>query len=356
MSGHHTWTFDELARNGLSLIPAYAPDWTNHNAADPGITLVELLAYISEILVYRALRVTPDAKFNFLRLLGFEGPLDDLAGRPSHEIEDAIRARVEEMSRAETAVTPTDFEALARMAIVRRVGDDVRFRVKCLPDVDVRRLIETRDPTVVGAPGDVSVVVAFDQAPGTVLLRDVQDELQQRCLLTTRAHVAAALELQLFVVCGIAPQPGVALADVIEAVEANLHRRFDPLQADGSSTPLPFGRSLHMASVAGVIDATDGVDFVENVTVARVTVGDIVREQMAPVGIRVGDVARVGENTRLGGHASTTMHRFQTDETGEAEAIDLHPWEVIRVRLARDLVWRIPDEDAFRTTEGRSRG
>jgi hypothetical protein len=360
--GARAWSFDELVREGLSLIPACAPGWTNHNASDPGITLVELLAYISEILVYRALRVTPDAKFNFLRLLGYHGkvPLEDLAGRPSQEIEEAIRARIDEMSHAETAVTPADFEALARRAMVRRLGEDVRFRVKCLPEVDVRRMMETRSLTAVEAPGDVSILVALDRttgtAPDTGPLPDLQEELQRHCLLTTRAHVAAAVELHLSVACGISPQPDVTLADAVEAVDAALQHHFDPLQAGGSTVTQPFGRTLHLASVAGVMDATDGVDFVENVTVARIAVANIVRDDQAAVGIRIGEVARLGEDTRLGGDVSITMHRFQTDETGEAEAIALHPWEVLHVRLASDLVWRIPTEDAPGATEGPRRG
>ena len=36
--------FDDLVREGLALLPAYAPEWTDHNPSDPGVTLVELLA------------------------------------------------------------------------------------------------------------------------------------------------------------------------------------------------------------------------------------------------------------------------------------------------------------------------
>ena len=61
--------YDELVREGLALIPAWAPEWTDHNPSDPGVTLVELLAYFSEILAWRALRVTPDARLQLLRLL-----------------------------------------------------------------------------------------------------------------------------------------------------------------------------------------------------------------------------------------------------------------------------------------------
>jgi hypothetical protein len=41
-------SWDDLMKEGRSLIPAWAPEWTNHNPSDPGITLVELFAYFSE--------------------------------------------------------------------------------------------------------------------------------------------------------------------------------------------------------------------------------------------------------------------------------------------------------------------
>ena len=34
-------------------IPDYAPEWTNHGSVDPGNTLIELFAYLGEILLYR---------------------------------------------------------------------------------------------------------------------------------------------------------------------------------------------------------------------------------------------------------------------------------------------------------------
>jgi hypothetical protein len=356
------WNFDDIVHEGLSLIPAYAPDWTNYNASDPGITLVELLAYISEILVYRALRVTPDAKFNFLRLLGYHGdvPLQDLIGRPSHVIEEAIRARVEEMSWAENGVTSADFEALAGRILIRRLGEGARFRVKCWPGVDVRRMVESRGLTAVESPGDVSVLIALEPTavsglhPG--LLRELQEQLQQHSPLTMRAQVAPAVELHLSVACSISPRPGATLADAIEAVDAALHRHFDPLGPDDAFTAGPFGRTLHLASVAGVIDDTEDVDFVEDVVVLRLAISDIVREEEAWVGIRIGKVARIGEDTRMGGRASTSMRRFQTESTGEAESIALYPWEVIRVRLAHDAVLAAADDGFSGETGNRRRG
>ena len=65
-------TWDELTSEGRSLIPRYAPEWTDHNLHDPGITLIELFAWLSELLLFRLDRVTPATMRTFLRLVGVE--------------------------------------------------------------------------------------------------------------------------------------------------------------------------------------------------------------------------------------------------------------------------------------------
>ena len=49
-----TIEFDQLVELARGLIPRYAPDWTDHNLHDPGMTLVDLLAWIVDQQVYRA--------------------------------------------------------------------------------------------------------------------------------------------------------------------------------------------------------------------------------------------------------------------------------------------------------------
>ena len=62
-------TFADLVEEAQALIPVYEPQWTNHNASDPGITLVELFAYLTEILIYRLNRVTDANVSAFLKLI-----------------------------------------------------------------------------------------------------------------------------------------------------------------------------------------------------------------------------------------------------------------------------------------------
>jgi len=65
-------TWADLVSEARALIPRYAPEWTDHNAHDPGITLVELFAWLSEILMFRADRVFPPEMRAFLRWFGIE--------------------------------------------------------------------------------------------------------------------------------------------------------------------------------------------------------------------------------------------------------------------------------------------
>jgi len=51
-------------------IPLVAPDWTDHNDSDPGITLIQLFAYLTEQVGYRLNRVPEKSYVEFLKLVG----------------------------------------------------------------------------------------------------------------------------------------------------------------------------------------------------------------------------------------------------------------------------------------------
>jgi predicted phage baseplate assembly protein len=63
-------TYQDLLDEVRERIPITAPEWTDHNASDPGITLLELLAYLSEQSIYRTDRLTERQYRAFLRLIG----------------------------------------------------------------------------------------------------------------------------------------------------------------------------------------------------------------------------------------------------------------------------------------------
>lgn len=62
-------SYADLVADARALIPALAPDWTDHNPADPGITLIELFAWLTEMLLYRLNQVTDANRLAFLNLI-----------------------------------------------------------------------------------------------------------------------------------------------------------------------------------------------------------------------------------------------------------------------------------------------
>lgn len=60
----------DLVEEGRALIPRYAPDWTDHNIHDPGITLIELFAWLVEQVIFRVNRIPQSHYRKFLALTG----------------------------------------------------------------------------------------------------------------------------------------------------------------------------------------------------------------------------------------------------------------------------------------------
>ena len=62
--------FQELVSEARTRIARHSPDWTEHNVSDPGITLLELFAWFTDILVYRINRIPDRLHLALLDLVG----------------------------------------------------------------------------------------------------------------------------------------------------------------------------------------------------------------------------------------------------------------------------------------------
>jgi hypothetical protein len=68
---------DEL----IARIPAHTPEWTNFTQSDPGVTLIQLFAHITESLLYRSNQIPERNRAKFLQLLGVPlSPAQDARG------------------------------------------------------------------------------------------------------------------------------------------------------------------------------------------------------------------------------------------------------------------------------------
>ena len=65
-------TFQDIVDEAKGLIPRFCPQWTNHNVSDPGVALIELFAWMSELVLYRLNQVPDRLYVHFLNLVGIE--------------------------------------------------------------------------------------------------------------------------------------------------------------------------------------------------------------------------------------------------------------------------------------------
>jgi predicted phage baseplate assembly protein len=62
--------FQDLVDDAKRLVQQRCPEWTDHNVSDPGVTLIELFAWMTDQLLYRVNRI-PDRNYvKFLELIG----------------------------------------------------------------------------------------------------------------------------------------------------------------------------------------------------------------------------------------------------------------------------------------------
>ena len=88
--------FQDLVSEARLKINRACPEWTEHNVSDPGITLIELFAWMTEMTIYRLNRVPDKLHVALLDLLGIQldGPTAArtgvrfrLAGAPEEPVE-----------------------------------------------------------------------------------------------------------------------------------------------------------------------------------------------------------------------------------------------------------------------------
>src|SRR5215470_20079267 len=64
--------FQQLVDEAKRYVQQRAPEWTDHNVSDPGVTLIETFAYMVDQLLYRLNRVPEKNYLAFLDLLGIQ--------------------------------------------------------------------------------------------------------------------------------------------------------------------------------------------------------------------------------------------------------------------------------------------
>jgi hypothetical protein len=268
-------TYGDLVEEARRLIISYDPEWTNHNPSDPGVTLIELFAYLTEIVLYRMNRVTGANQGKFLKLLA-PGSI------PSDEpavLAEQVRAAVLRARGRFRAVTVADFESLALEDFneQRAAGVPAIRRARCVPGRNLQRSSELDRGR--RAPGHVSLVIVPERPPPMssgvpqppqALVDALFEFLDERRTLTTRLHVVGPTVTPVSAEIVIARTSDAFDADVKQRVVDKLAAFFDPLGVLDGPSPggWPFGRDVFVSEVLEQIEAVQGVDYITEIMLA----------------------------------------------------------------------------------------
>lgn len=140
-------TFADLERELLERIPRYNPAWTNYNDSDPGITLLQLFAWLAEMTLHKMNDVPRNNYIKFAQLLGLE-------------------LRAPQPARVYLTFSPKASE------IPETIPE--RSRVNGRGDAGAVSFETTRALDIVGAP----LVAMFIAADGAVTKREITGEAQ----------------------------------------------------------------------------------------------------------------------------------------------------------------------------------
>jgi Baseplate J-like protein len=252
-------TYADLVDEARALIPTYDPSWTNHNPSDPGITLIELFAWLTEMLIYRANRVPDLHVITFLKLLN--GP----EWQPSPDLGEDIRTSVVALRQPSRAVTCEDYEALAEEASAEVA------RVRCVPQryLDAGTEAERTTPR----PGHISIVIVPHSTepapqPSEQLRQAVWDYLDPRRVLTTRHHVVGPVYVPVSAEMLIARQADVSAEDLRHQVVAGLEGFLRPLSGGVDGDGWPFGRDIYVSELYERLEGILGVDYIPDIVLS----------------------------------------------------------------------------------------
>jgi hypothetical protein len=111
--------YDSLVAELIARIPAHTPEWTQPRTGDPGVTLVELFAWLADTVLYRANLIPQRQRVAFLRLVGQRlRPALSARGWIGVSVADATSTAVLELPAGSPIEQPLPFETEAHLTVL----------------------------------------------------------------------------------------------------------------------------------------------------------------------------------------------------------------------------------------------
>lgn len=214
--------FDQLVAEARALIPRYFPAWTDYNESDPGITVLELFAFLTEALIYRINRVPDRSLERFAELVG-------VTRLPGEAIEQTLARALAALKQQYRAVTDANFEDLALQAAPGKIARSKAVVVSPATTI-VATVQSTTGTNIAVLPFDSGIyglrrgamVTISGKSPQTTLAADIrpaQSSITQ--IAVTDATFAAALhpgdEIEMAVQANVFPLDQIVKVIIVPA-------------------------------------------------------------------------------------------------------------------------------------------
>ncbi|HSN04186.1 MAG TPA: hypothetical protein VLS44_04340, partial [Nitrospira sp.] len=112
-------SYQDLVEELLARIPAHTPEWTHPRPGDPGRTLIELFAWLTDTLLYRANLIPERQRLAFLRLLGVSmRSAVPAQGLVSLQIDDETMTQAVAIQARATIEKPVPFETKTELTVL----------------------------------------------------------------------------------------------------------------------------------------------------------------------------------------------------------------------------------------------
>jgi hypothetical protein len=253
-------TFDQLVDEAKALIPKHFPTWTDHNFSDPGITFLDLFAFLIENAIYQINRVPDRSREHFASLLGVK--------RMSGESTEMLFRRVrEKLDARERAVTEDEIEQQILAQPAERWPQKQEIaRAEVIVDLHAASGVRHAELTlkIVIVP-EASSENDVAPKPGDELRQAIFEFLSERVMIGTRLQVAPPDYHALFQLRATVVRSGQSRLDratvrqnVVSAVRKFLH----PTLGGKDGRGWPLGRSIFRSEIYRVIEGLPGVDHV----------------------------------------------------------------------------------------------
>jgi hypothetical protein len=263
-----TKTFEDIRDEMVASIQKYTDTWTNHNPSDPGITILEMLSWISETTLFRINRIPEESYTNFLRLVtgayGIEEIdilLNDTFLDPSRRHILEFQKEIEEGNK--TSITEMKANVLRFLTSRYRAVTEDDFRQLTIEASNESKIQAKVKRAIINKSNDDEkvevVIVSQSRDHYNELIPVVKEYLQPRTLIGTIIEVKQPIftdvDIDVKVVCHNYVMP----ENVIDNIRTRILQHLDPFEGGDEKTGWPYTRPLTVYEIAQIIEETNGV-------------------------------------------------------------------------------------------------